>query len=339
MKFSIIVPVYNTALYLRECFDSIRRQTVTDWECLCIDDGSSDGSETICDEYAQKDKRFVVVHQKNKGLTATRNVGLRMAQGEYVCFVDCDDAILENWLEVADSVIRQTQVDLVRLWRRNWQGEAYEPRCRNYDTKMDVHRGKEAVYRWGWPMLNKGAWVWLQFVRRDRLKDFAFVEKRIYREDIISSLHMLSRVDSVCQLNYPGYLYRERQGSMMHSKMRVPDLLNYWSEFRDELLRRKTLLQDLHLWDMAVAQYGQALSMSARMWTEYRVQSESGLYRELSTFLRGVMSEGLLRIQDVKRGWRLVFLLYCKTGFFVPFHVLYRIAVFFARCKGKMWMF
>ena len=93
MKFSIIIPVYNVAPYLRECLDSVLAQTFTDWEAVCVDDGSTDGSGAILDEYAAQDSRFRVIHQENAGVAKARQVGLDAARGEYIGWVDSDDVI------------------------------------------------------------------------------------------------------------------------------------------------------------------------------------------------------------------------------------------------------
>lgn len=107
-KFSIIIPVYNVAPYLRECLDSVLTQTFTDWEAICVDDGSVDGSGTILDEYALNDKRFRIIHQKNSGVSVARNVALDLAKGEWLSFVDADDLLpadsLENLLCMATDV-------------------------------------------------------------------------------------------------------------------------------------------------------------------------------------------------------------------------------------------
>jgi len=92
---SIIVPIYNAEKHLRRCLDSILAQTFMDFECILINDGSSDNCSVICEEYAQKDKRFVVIHQQNKGVSAARNAGLDVAKGEWVGFVDSDD-----WIDI-----------------------------------------------------------------------------------------------------------------------------------------------------------------------------------------------------------------------------------------------
>lgn len=86
MKVSIVVPVYNVEKYLRLCLDSVRAQKFTNFEVVLVDDGSKDGSSAICDEYAEKDKRFKVIHQKNGGVSHARNVGVKMATGDYIYF-------------------------------------------------------------------------------------------------------------------------------------------------------------------------------------------------------------------------------------------------------------
>ncbi len=112
---SVIVPVYNTEKYLRRCLDSILAQTFTDWECLVIDDGSTDDSSAICDEYAAADSRFRVFHKANGGASATRNFGLDKYKGEYVIFIDSDDFWNSNdCLNKLVSIADTTGADLVR---------------------------------------------------------------------------------------------------------------------------------------------------------------------------------------------------------------------------------
>lgn len=86
MRFSIIVPVYKVEKYLRECIDSVLEQSYTDFELILVDDGSPDNCPQICDSYAQKDKRIKVIHQKNKGLSAARNAGIKAIGGGVLCF-------------------------------------------------------------------------------------------------------------------------------------------------------------------------------------------------------------------------------------------------------------
>lgn len=110
---SMIVPVYNTELYLHRCIDSILSQTFTDFELLLIDDGSTDRSGEICDEYAGKDKRVRVFHKENGGVSSARNLGLDEARGEWIAFVDSDDWVSTKLLEFLFSEAEKGKHDLV----------------------------------------------------------------------------------------------------------------------------------------------------------------------------------------------------------------------------------
>ena len=99
MKFSLIIPVYNVRQYLRDCLDSVLAQTCTDWEAVCVNDGSTDDSPSILREYAAKDTRIRIIDQSNGGLSAARNVGIKAAKGEYIFLLDSDDWIVPDALE------------------------------------------------------------------------------------------------------------------------------------------------------------------------------------------------------------------------------------------------
>ena len=93
MKLSIVIPVYQVAATLSRCVESVLAQSFSDYEMILIDDGSTDGSSKICDDYAETDHRVKVIHQQNAGLSAARNAGLRVAKGAYITFIDSDDFI------------------------------------------------------------------------------------------------------------------------------------------------------------------------------------------------------------------------------------------------------
>lgn len=109
---SVIVPVYNVHRDLPCCIDSILGQTYTDFELILVDDGSDDGSEKICDDYAQADRRICVIHQKNQGVSAARNAGLRRAEGQYIGFVDADDWIAPDMYERFITHMQKLDVDI-----------------------------------------------------------------------------------------------------------------------------------------------------------------------------------------------------------------------------------
>ena len=121
MFLSIIIPVYNVEPYLRECLDSISASPSDCWEAILVDDGSPDDCPQICDDYARRDRRFIVIHQKNAGVAAARNAGLDVACGEWIWFVDSDDVVdmqqvewIQRWLE------EHKEADLVMFDLRNF---------------------------------------------------------------------------------------------------------------------------------------------------------------------------------------------------------------------------
>lgn len=334
MKFSVIVPVYNVKRYLRQCLDSISAQTETAWECICVDDGSTDGSGLICDEYANRDKRYVVIHQKNKGLPAARNAGIEIARGDYLCFVDGDDAIVKDWLEVAGETIKQGHVDVVRLYLQDWAGgELVEPLPRKGCT-LKVIKGEHEILTWGWRTLSQEAWAVLLFINRKKLGPFRFTEKMPIHEDAIFALQLIERIDSFVTLHYPGYLYRKRNDSIMHSYISVTGMLKYWSELRGTILAQKNLLIEYGLWKEVIAIFSRLLYTESRGWALRRNQAESHRFREMPQYLIALEKEGLLDFNAVAWVWRGVFKLYCKTGIYWPMLTLYRIAILGVRYRN-----
>lgn len=113
--FSIIVPVYNAEKHLRKCLDSIIAQTFKDFEVILIDDGSRDLSGTICDEYGERDARFHIFHQKNQGVGVARAIGLKMATGDYLVWIDADDYAELDLLNMVHEKLSATQADIINI--------------------------------------------------------------------------------------------------------------------------------------------------------------------------------------------------------------------------------
>ncbi len=132
---SIIIPVYNVSQYLNECIQSVVNQSYKDFECILIDDGSSDGSEMICDQWAQKDARIKVIHQLNQGVSTARNKGIAEAQGEYITFIDSDDWIDSNYLNELFQPIEKYNVDLVVC---GLQQHYSDGTSKNYSYKTEI---------------------------------------------------------------------------------------------------------------------------------------------------------------------------------------------------------
>lgn len=151
MKFSVIIPVYNVEAYLQACLDSVLNQTFEDWEAICVNDGSTDNSAAILEEYGHKDGRFKIVSQSNGGLSAARNMGLKAAAGEYVLFLDSDDWLESNALKIISQSLNEEDM-LCFSGRRffekeNRYHEADQLKAWSYATGMDYYNENALAVR------------------------------------------------------------------------------------------------------------------------------------------------------------------------------------------------
>ena len=222
--FSIIIPVYNVAPYLRECLDSVLAQTFQDWEAICVDDGSTDDSGAILDEYAAKDTRFRVIHKENGGVSAARNLGLSDATGGWVWFVDADDAIHPMALEFLSKLIYTNSTAKTISFTTHREGEQV---FGQWNSLPDASQciSKDYIDSRSLRMHRRGAWATI--VRADIAKKFPFRNYTI-GEDVLWHMSILWAHPETCLLGAPIYFYRTRIGSAVNgvvSKKKVYDLL------------------------------------------------------------------------------------------------------------------
>lgn len=204
---SVIVPVYNVKDYLKDCLNSIVLQSYSHMEILLIDDGSTDGSGDICDEYAKKDSRIKVFHQKNLGLSAARNVGLNHMNGEYLTFVDSDDTISKFFLELLLKEILMYQVDMVvcDYLRYVHDDEITDQYTDSYQlfflSGTDVLKSLGKSYHYLFIP------SWGKLYHKDIFKHLRFKEGKIHEDAFIFHL-LYENVNSICCLNTKLYFYR-----------------------------------------------------------------------------------------------------------------------------------
>ena len=222
---SVIVPVYNVEPYLRKCLDSIIGQTSKDLEIIIIDDGSTDCSGKICDEYEERDGRIKVFHTENKGLSAARNLGLDNATGDWIGFVDSDDWIEPDMYEVLLKRAGETVADIVEC------GLFIENNARIEENKRanQVMSGKEAVSM----LLNDELYnaVWNKLWRQRCFENIRFPVNRIY-EDIATTYRLFTTDIVVCTIEASKYHYRYRETSLTKTRD-MKNLAGYWLSHRE----------------------------------------------------------------------------------------------------------
>lgn len=199
-KISIIIPVYNVATFLSRCIDSVLAQTFSDWELILVDDGSPDSCGDICDNYAMKDKRIRVFHKPNGGVSSARNYGLDVASGDYICFVDADDTIDNNYL---NDLITNSDADLVMCGFRSSMGVHYLPKAEYISEDSLRERASEIVR-------SKAIYVpWIKLLKRSIIEEhqLRFDTKLRLGEDTTFVYLYLSFCKSVRFVSNESYYY------------------------------------------------------------------------------------------------------------------------------------
>lgn len=219
MLFSVIVPIYNVEEYLHECIDSILSQTFRDFELILVDDGSPDGCAAVCDAYAEKDKRVVVIHKPNGGLVSARQAGMERASGEYIINVDGDDFISSDMLGEAFGIIQECHPDIVGFSLNRCSPDGTEVQ---HDFAQEGFYTKEQMKKTLYPyvllscdMRHLFYFLCGKVIRTAVLKPCQMaVSKDIsLGEDVACTIPVYAAANSVYMSRLPMYSYRYREQS------------------------------------------------------------------------------------------------------------------------------
>lgn len=219
--FSIIVPVYNVEKYLPHCLNSILQQTVADFELLLVDDGSTDHSGQICDDYAKNDTRIQVIHKQNEGVSKARNIALDKAQGKYICFVDSDDWIETSYLSTIMQQIEDYDILFFGCSFEYSDGNAQQLIFREQRTH-DILGKENCMFNLRNNILkhNVFGYTWNKVFRTNIIKtsQLRFQEQISYGEDELFTLAYCMYAQSIKIIPDILYHYLQRTGSLIHQK-------------------------------------------------------------------------------------------------------------------------
>lgn len=250
---SIIVPVYNVEKYAEMCFDSLINQKLSNIEIILVDDGSTDSSGSICDEYAKKDSRIKVVHQSNRGLGQSRNSGLKIAQGEYIGFVDSDDYVSETMFDTLYKNAISNHADASYCgYRRFSDDSAVTLQKQEGAAQLKIWSGKKQIRQY---MLDRvgtaprckqdnvqGASVCSGIFRREKLEELKaqFVsERELIAEDMIFDIDVIPSCNTVVYTDEKLYFYRYNSNSLttVYKKDRFDKNITLYYEMGKRLKR------------------------------------------------------------------------------------------------------
>lgn len=210
---SIVVPIYNVEKYLEKCINSIIIQTYKNIEIILVNDGSTDSSGKICDIYLKKDKRIKVVHKKNGGLSDARNVGIENAKGKYIAFIDSDDFIDSDFIEILYNLIIEYNADVSCckcnvIYKKNKKQQVEE--------KINIFTNYEAINE----MLYQGKIdnsACNKLYKLNLFEDIKYPKSK-YFEDLDTTYKIFLKSDKIVATNKKLYNYYQRTGSILHKK-------------------------------------------------------------------------------------------------------------------------
>lgn len=243
IEISVIIPVYNVEKYLPRCLDSVCAQADCVKEIILVNDGSTDGSPLICEEYAQKDKRIKIINQENKGLSATVRVGINAASCEYVGFVDSDDYIETDMFSILADNIQKTDAD-VGICNYDLVYDAQEVKKHEADASYEVSTYEKTNGVFELPLLplledftNISGSRWNKVIRRSLIVDNIGYEDHNVRigEDIALTIPVMFASEKVIYVKRNLYHYYQRSDSMVYSYRR--ENLDDWIKIKDILTR------------------------------------------------------------------------------------------------------
>lgn len=221
---SVIVPVYQVENYLNQCIESIIEQTYTNLEIILIDDGSKDNCPQICDDWSIKDKRIKVIHKKNGGLSDARNVGLDIAKGKYIAFIDSDDWVDSRYIELLYNSLIKSEADISACSiQKVYDADSVDPY--NLNPKLQLVTPKEAIK----DILHDRRFktvAWNKLYSKEILSGERFIVGRIH-EDEFFSYKVFDKAQKLVFVDASLYKYRQRSGSIMSSpSLKHLDLLD-----------------------------------------------------------------------------------------------------------------
>ena len=225
MLFSIIVPVYNIEKYVSQCIESILAQTYQDFELILVDDGSTDSSGKICDEYAQRDSRIIVIHKENGGQTSARKTALNRVQGEYIVPIDGDDWVSENLLQKAQDIFNRHQnIDIICY---GYYQATKREKVAGHNSVVGGYYNKERLKKEIYPRLLRGESgkrfspnIWGKFLKKDLYIQYQnMIDTRIkIGEDECVVFPCVYNANAIYVLEERLYFYRQNENSITQTR-------------------------------------------------------------------------------------------------------------------------
>lgn len=290
---SIIVPIYNVKKYLEKCIDSILNQTYKNLEIILIDDGSTDESSEICDNYSQKDNRIIVIHKKNAGVSSARNEGLKIATGDYIGFVDSDDFLEKDmYLNMIDRIaIDNTKMSICNAYIENENGVQVKNFKSDSPNIIDSH---ELINRIMKDYVFQG-YMWNKLYARDLIyndkngylkfdTNISNLEDRLFNLELIDK----NKEFNVSFLNEKLYHYIQRESSAIHRRYNDKYFTNFYAKSKEIEILNKSNFNTNEMKAMFVIEYVRAKNKISIMNSTSNVLDDSLILDSINKYKNDV---------------------------------------------------
>lgn len=263
IKYSFIVPVYNTEKFLKKCLDSLVNQTYKDFEIIVVNDGSTDKSSNIISKYQKKYKNIIVIDKENEGLSMARNRGVQKSSGKYIIFVDSDDYVSNKLLEEVDKKIDDS--DILRFQIAT-EDEEYTKINEYHEEGFESMCGYDAFKYLSSYHFVEPAWCYV--IRRDYYIENKFsFKKDVYHEDFGLIPHVIYKARKVKSIDFIGYYYIQRNGSIMNNndyKKTVKKAFDMLEQYKTMRLFAKNINRKNNLDDYFLSYISNSVIVKAR---------------------------------------------------------------------------
>lgn len=302
MLFSIIVPIYNVEKYLNECVESILKQTFRDYELILVDDGATDNSPLLCDEFQKHDNRIKVIHKQNGGLSDARNAGTKIAQGDYIIYIDSDDFLLsQDFLEKVYQKTKSAPDIILYKYVKYFDSTKKLDECKfSYDKALNMEDYASKIRM----LVETDAFygmAWIKAIRRNVIVNNGIeFEVGLLGEDMEWNYHIIYHSNSIELIDEPFLAYRQREGSITstHKIKNLTDFI-YVLEKWSNIIREKETNMEFQkvLYGSLAKYYSNLLVVYARL-----IDKEKKQYKERVKKLSWLLEYGLsYRPQTIKK--------------------------------------
>lgn len=249
---SVVVPVYNVEKYLKKCIDSTINQTYKKLEIILVDDGSTDSSKEICDEYIKQDSRIKVIHKENGGLSSARNAGIDIASGKYIGFIDSDDWIEKSMLEKLINLAEKSDSDIVLC--NYFMAYDEKNQIQKEDIEYKEYSNYEALNKIYDDKLGVSMIIaWNKLYNIELFNNIRYPAGKVHEDEFIT-YKLLFKANRICYLNEKLVYYRQQNKSITNSKFNKKrlDILQAFEERANYI---KNIVKDKELYKKTLTEY------------------------------------------------------------------------------------